>query len=231
MIYAISDLHGYPFEKFKELLSKADFSANDFLFVLGDVIDRGTDGIKLLKWMMLQSNVELLMGNHEQMMLDCEFILEEINDKSLSDLNEQKLSSLSNWIANGASPTVKALQLLNDSARKYIYEYLYDAEKYEYVTAGDRDFILTHSGLGNFSPERKLSDYTGKELLWNRPKISDRYFNDKTVVFGHTPTVNYGDEYKGIIIRTDTWVNIDAGAGWGYDPVLLRLDDMKTFTV
>lgn len=231
MIYAISDLHGYPFEKFKELLSKADFSANDFLFVLGDVIDRGTDGIKLLKWMMLQSNVELLMGNHEQMMLDCEFILEEINDKSLSDLNEQKLSSLSNWIANGASPTVKALQLLNDSARKYIYEYLYDAEKYEYVTAGDRDFILTHSGLGNFSPERKLSDYTDKELLWNRPKISDRYFNDKTVVFGHTPTVNYGDEYKGIIIRTDTWVNIDAGAGWGYDPVLLRLDDMKTFTV
>ena len=46
MIYVISDLHGYPFEKFKILLEKAEFSNNDFLFILGDVIDRGIDGTK-----------------------------------------------------------------------------------------------------------------------------------------------------------------------------------------
>lgn len=31
MTYVISDLHGYPLEKFKELLEKAEFSNNDFL--------------------------------------------------------------------------------------------------------------------------------------------------------------------------------------------------------
>ena len=41
MIYVTSDLHGYPLEKFKELLGSAGFSDNDYLFVLGAVIARG----------------------------------------------------------------------------------------------------------------------------------------------------------------------------------------------
>ena len=46
------------------MLNRVGFSDDDFLFVLGDVIDRGEDGIKILKWMMSQSNMELIMGNH-----------------------------------------------------------------------------------------------------------------------------------------------------------------------
>ena len=57
MFYVISDLHGYPFEKFQELLKKAEFTDADYLFVLGDVIDRGMDGIKYLKWL---PNIHLL---------------------------------------------------------------------------------------------------------------------------------------------------------------------------
>ncbi len=41
MIYAVSDLHGYPLEGFLSLLSKAGFCDSDFLFVLKDVINRG----------------------------------------------------------------------------------------------------------------------------------------------------------------------------------------------
>lgn len=44
MIYVISDLHGYPLAKFKKLLEKAAFSNNDFLYLLGDCIDRNGDG-------------------------------------------------------------------------------------------------------------------------------------------------------------------------------------------
>jgi serine/threonine protein phosphatase 1 len=40
MIYVISDLHGYPIEKLKKLLEKANFGEDDFLYILGDVIDR-----------------------------------------------------------------------------------------------------------------------------------------------------------------------------------------------
>ena len=71
MIYVTSDWHGYPFEKIKDMLNKVGFSEEDFLFVLGDVIDRGEDGIKILRWLMSQPNMELILGNHEAMMLAC----------------------------------------------------------------------------------------------------------------------------------------------------------------
>ena len=44
MIHVISDLHGYPLEKFKMLLKKFRFCDDDELFILGDVVDRNGDG-------------------------------------------------------------------------------------------------------------------------------------------------------------------------------------------
>ena len=49
------------------------------------------------------------------------------------------------------------------------------------------------------------------------------------MIFGHTPTFYYGEEYKGKAIVTDTWIDIDTGAAAGLSPMLLRLDDMKEF--
>ena len=48
--YAISDLHGYPVDKFKALLDKANFSDSDTLYRLGDVIDRSGDGWTIMKY-------------------------------------------------------------------------------------------------------------------------------------------------------------------------------------
>ena len=81
-----------------------------------------------------------------------------------------------------------------------------------------------------FRAAKSLDDYSLHDLIWNRPELSDRYFDDKTTVFGHTPTFIYGEEYAGKIITTDTWIDIDAGAGYGNPPVLLRLDDMELFS-
>lgn len=57
-VYVISDLHGYPLKKFINLLDKSGFSDNDFLYILGDVVDRSGDGgIEILCWMLRQPNV------------------------------------------------------------------------------------------------------------------------------------------------------------------------------
>lgn len=75
MTYVISDLHGYPLEKFKKLLEKAKFSDDDFLYILGDVIDRNGDGgVEMLCWLFEQPNVQLILGNHEAMLLSCDCI-------------------------------------------------------------------------------------------------------------------------------------------------------------
>ena len=39
MIYVTADLHGMHPKEFQKLLDKADFSEEDFLFILGDVTD------------------------------------------------------------------------------------------------------------------------------------------------------------------------------------------------
>lgn len=229
MIYVTSDIHGYPFEKFRKMLESVNFSADDFLYVLGDVIDRGDDGVKILRWLMLQPNAQLILGNHEAMMLASRFIFDEITEKSIEDLTGSKLDAYSNWIANGGQKTVDALKIMRGSELEYIFEYLEEAPLIETVSVNGRDFILTHSGLGNFRKDKKLNEYTPHELLWNRPDINTKYFDGVTAVFGHTPTVCYGEEYKGKAVFTDTWVNIDTGAAMGMSPMLLRLDDMKEF--
>ncbi len=230
MVYVISDLHGYEFDKFQGLLSRAGFSEDDYLFILGDVIDRGKDGIKYLDWLLVQDNVQLILGNHEAMMLSCSFFFEEVTEDSVQGLTAESLELLSTWKENGARWTLEGLYTLSAENRVDILEYLKCAPVYEVISVNGRDFLLTHSGLGGFEEGKKISAYSADELLWNRPGLSDRYFEKVTTVFGHTPTFAYGEQYSGKLIRTDTWINIDAGAGYGYAPILLRLDDMKEFS-
>ena len=57
---------------------------------------------------------------------------------------------------------------------------LYDVEGKEY--------LLVHAGLGNFSPEKKLTEYALEDLLLDWPDYGKVYFPGKYLVTGHTPT-------------------------------------------
>ena len=104
-----------------------------------------------------------------------------------------------------------------------------DCPLYDSVSVEGRDFLLVHGGLGNYRPGKKIGEYTESELLWERPILTPRYSDDFTTLIGHTPTHFYGSEYRGRILTTDTWINIDTGAACGMTPCLLRLDDMREF--
>lgn len=233
MIYVISDLHGYPLEKFKKLLETAEFSDNDFLYILGDVIDRNGDGgVEMLCWLLEQPNVHLILGNHEAMLLACEFVFDEITNKSIDEMTSENLEILNNYMFNGGDLTLAYLRELSKKSPEMvidIFDYLHDAPPYETITVGENDFLLVHAGLDNFSSDKKISDYSSHDLIWSRPRLDEEYFDDIITVLGHTPTIHYGTMYKGKIIKTKTWINIDVGTGFGQDPVLLRLDDFKEF--
>ena len=230
MIYVISDLHGYPHEEFLNLLARAGFGKGDFLYILGDVIDRNGDGgVETLIWLLYQPNVQLIMGNHEAMLLACSFVFDEVTEESLASINKEKAEILTSYYSDGGDITLKVMQQLTKDLQQDILDYLRDAPLYETVCIGDRDFLLVHSGLGGFDPGRKITDYSADELLWTHPRLTDTYFPDVMTVLGHTPTVVYGKEYDGQIVKTATWIDIDVGAGFGRTPVMLRLDDMKEF--
>ena len=231
MIYITSDLHGYPLTDFQRLLDNASFSNSDFLFVVGDVIDRGEHGIELLKWLMLKPNAELILGNHEAMLLSCSFLFNEITDDSLAELTPQKLECLTRWQSNGGDVTIRDLRNESQESREAILDYLSDCPLYDAVTVSGRDFLLVHGGLGGFSEDRSIDDYSEEELLWTRPELDTRYSEHFTTVIGHTPTIYYGLEHRGRCLITDTWIDIDTGASGGLAPMLLRLDDMKEFYI
>lgn len=232
MIYVCSDLHGYSLERLQKKLDELEFNANCHLYILGDCIDRGMDGIKILRFCMSQPNITLILGNHEKMLLDNQFLFDGDTIPAVLDLVGEQRRAFAVWASNGGDVTLDSLQECTDAQIKHIFKYLEKAPLYKEIECNGKKYILTHSGLGNFDKNKPLEEYTEQELLWNRPKFYDKYFDDGTiVVFGHTPTFAYGDEYRGKIIKSDTYINIDAGAACGHPPVLLRLDDMKTFNL
>jgi serine/threonine protein phosphatase 1 len=68
MNYACSDIHG-NFEVYNKVINK--LSENDTLYIIGDVIDRGADGIKILQDIMKRDNVKFILGNHEWFLWYC----------------------------------------------------------------------------------------------------------------------------------------------------------------
>ena len=48
MQYAVSDIHG-RYDKYTELLRRLALNESDTLYILGDSIDRGPDGLKILQ--------------------------------------------------------------------------------------------------------------------------------------------------------------------------------------
>ncbi len=90
MKYAMSDIHG-NLDKYKSILQLIEFSEEDELYIIGDVIDRGAHGIELLMDIRKRSNVHLIMGNHELMAVQTLLAKDEREWEDKLDL----------WIMNG----------------------------------------------------------------------------------------------------------------------------------
>ena len=69
MTYLISDIHS-DYKGFLDILHKISYNNQDMLILVGDIVDRGAEPLRLLKYVkrMVQSEdykVILLKGNHE----------------------------------------------------------------------------------------------------------------------------------------------------------------------
>lgn len=222
MTYAISDIHG-RFDKYSAMLEKINFSDDDALYVLGDIIDRYDDGIKILLDMIKRPNVRIIMGNHEAMMLDT------IN--AFEVVNEAAVEQMMLWIQNGGEPTLTAY--LDDKTatdRRAIMKALENMPLFAEVEVGGNQFVLVHGGLENFSPERPLESYSRNEITWARPEPERGYFEDKFLIVGHTPTELLCGEHR--IFRKGYFIDIDCGIAFESDKLgCMRLEDFCEFYV
>ena len=215
-IYCMSDIHG-EYEKYMQMLELIELSDDDTLYVLGDVIDRGSGSIDILMDMMRRPNVIPLIGNHEYMALSClRILMQEITEESIADLSEDVITGFLEWQNVGGQTTIDEFHKLCRTDKEDVIEYLGEFELYEEVECGGKQFVLVHAGLENFSPGRSLEDYELHEMIFKVPDYFFTYYPDKYLVTGHSPTFNIDDNpNSGKIYKANNHIAIDCGSGFG----------------
>lgn len=196
------------------MLEAISFRPEDTLYVLGDVLDRGPDGFKILLDMAARPNVVALRGNHEDMAikaLPC--ILKSIMyPEGKTILTKDETDAIELWFQNGGESSLMDFFCMDEKQMETAWEYLLSMPLYREIEVGNQKFVLLHGGLENFSPDRALEDYTSGEILWCRPKPDTEYFQDKYVVFGHTPVqFLVGAKKPAKIYRKGNLIDIDCG--------------------
>lgn len=213
MTYVMSDLHG-AFNRYIAMLEKIDFGADDELYVIGDVVDRGAEPIKVLQYMMTRQNIVPIMGNHEVMALDgLKLLSGEISEDIVNHLSSEQLEMMSAWIKIGATSTIKGFTALGSNEQTKILEYISGFLPYKKVSAGGNDYLLVHAGIDGFDPDRPLDEYPIDALVWGRIDYEIPYYDDVYTVSGHTPTQGIPENPRpGYIFRANKHIAIDCGA-------------------
>lgn len=226
MIYVMSDLHGC-YEKYLEMLGKISFSSNDTLYILGDVVDRGDCGIKILQDMMRRKNILPIMGNHERMALD---ILQKVYNEleyegkttaTVSSSNDCKI-----WFAHGGYPTYHAFSLLHLKQQQVLLEYIENFHfDYDIVVSG-KEYYLAHSAL-----KTNHNNVNAGKSIWERIDYNKQYFQNKVFVSGHSPTFFIGEEWRGKIYNKNNHFAVDCGLIYGERLACVCLNNMDVFYI
>lgn len=141
MIYVMSDIHGQK-RRFDSVMKQINLQPDDTLYILGDVIDRNPDGIKILRQIMAMPNAKMLLGNHELMMMNALYYPPP-EDEEWPDLYYGPKLSL--WYRNGGQITHNYLKHIKKTIRQEIFEYLEKLPLNIELTLNNRQFILTHA--------------------------------------------------------------------------------------
>ncbi|WP_297438677.1 metallophosphoesterase [uncultured Clostridium sp.] len=203
MDYVVSDIHG-NFNALKRLLKHVKFTEKDTLIINGDILDRGSQILDVIKFVFLVPNVELIMGNHELMFINAyeTGLLTKFFDDSYN--YESEIIDL--WLLNGGMETIKVLvkYSIEDGENKFEKLYNFLKERPYYIARGEN--IITHAG-----PSNELKSFRKNEIIENLCSLEksdlvwDRYFNlnairfdfckldnlDCNIIIGHTTIKNF----------------------------------------
>lgn len=170
-VFAIADLHGQYqlFEMVKKFLDEQDEDVK--CYVLGDCVDRGPHGFKILQEIIEDKRFILLRGNHEELFLE--------------SLKMNRVSRLHSY--NGGTSTYNEWARESRDSEKWIKILQELPYRITYITEDKRHIILTHSGYTPGVDEEKDAN---DRYLWNRQHLNNGWRKDldKTfIVHGHTP--------------------------------------------
>jgi len=245
MIYVCSDIHG-RYDRWMKLLETINFGPDDTMYILGDTIDRGPDSIKLLLDIASRENVQMLLGNHEHMML-CSMI-----DITRGNINSEMIRVWTNP-RNGGDKTLAAFLDASTKNQDRVLKLLQDDTlAIKIVEVNGKKFHLSHSfTLPTIEKdEYYVSELTNNDLnniCWMTPFRTDELFvpldcynKDYCYIIGHVPVQRMiGTENVDFISVNlpagGSIIDIDLGCAFGNNVPnylgCLRLDDMESFKI
>lgn len=225
----MSDIHGNS-RRFNSIMEQINLQDTDTLYILGDVVDRYPDGIKILRKLMCRSNVKMLIGNHEYMMLNA------LDNDALDDYEKDNAYRL--WYNNGGWVTHSYLKHIKKTIRREVFDYLRSLPYNIDVEVNGIKYKLVHgSPMENYVRSRDY-DSESEFAVWERWSPCDHIPEGYTLILGHTPTVHFQNDNPLKIWLGKNAIAIDCGSGYGANSgyyyaigrlACLRLDDMKVF--
>ena len=220
----MSDIHG-NLKNFNSIMEQIKLQESDMLYILGDVIDRYPDGIKILRKIMKMPSAKMLLGNHEYMMLN-----------AIGNDDEINLSAL---YYNGGKCTHDYIKHIQKDMRKEIFDYLRSLPLNIDIKVGGKKYKLVHGFPKEFYKDSDMKyDSETEFTVWKRVQPYGIAPEDYILIFGHTPTRKYQNCNPLEVWFGENIIGIDCGSGL---PVIdfmdhfkgrlacLRLDDMKIY--
>lgn len=233
MIYVLSDIHGNK-RRFNSVLEQINLQPTDTLYILGDVIDRHPDGIRILREIMAMPNAKMLLGNHELMMLNA-LGYAHGNDESPDPYALETLKYL--WYHNGGEVTHEQFNALSESEQNVVIDYLRSLPLNEDIEVNGIPYKLVHAAPAEeYTNYCEFSDPT-EFAVWKRWRYPTGAHRDYTMVFGHSTTDHFQDEFPMKPWFGNNCIGIDCGSGYPETRyyrgtgrlACLRLDDGKVF--
>lgn len=223
MTYVCSDIHG-EYGAYLDFVNSI-LTDNDTLYIIGDVLDRGTSAIDLIQDIMQRSNVVMIKGNHEKILADT---LEELcganSDSYVRTIIDESLAI----DRIGQEETLLDFSKLNKSEQREIVDFINGLPLYEELEINDKNYLLVHGGLPDFS-DVPVEWYEEDDLLFGPHDYDITHYEDTTVIVGHVPTrFIHGATPDEMLRRNDT-IAIDCGCGFGGQLGVLCLDTNEEF--
>ena len=225
MLYAVGDIHGER-EMLEELLAKLPLTPGDELVFMGDYVDRGPDArgvVEVLLDLASRHRCTFLCGNHESMFLD--FLgwrgaAYFAGDAFLANGGDRTLASYGYFDSRDPNPESFRLPEAHES---------FYAGLALHHLAGD--YLFVHAGVGRRLLGEKDLRYAlrkarPEDLLWDRACIDLPHELGVTIVYGHTPSVDFGVRWN-----APYSIGIDTGAVYGGHLTAIRLPDETVFQV
>lgn len=191
-IYVCSDIHGL-YDLYEAMLAAIGLTDTDHLYILGDMVDRGPDGIRILQDVATRPNVTCLIGNHEHMMWNY--------------LNRKTIFEGGIWLhpGNGGRETLSRFKNLSPEDKAHVKKFISELYLQVEIEVEGTTFLLSHSSfLADRGTVRwcdcSVSGQDVSDVVWNSPWREFEYADPEYYradgryhVIGHVPVLRFDD--------------------------------------